>query len=363
MAQSACTEATGNTMIRDSLDKMAPVLQVDIRSVLDQARLSSASITQVVDHYTDLMSRITYAEVLSYLNSMAGPTLYRLQTELQSLQQQMATYAGAMSLDDSEFHHIQANAAKAIMIAEIYLSQVNLLPATTLHPATTIFHTDWAQNDQSEINNLNTLTTPVQANVDAATTSTTPSTDETADDTTRMQIDDKPFLQIGLLPDEIDQIDRLLEEPMEDPINPPTTGHGPRDELYPSTSEPILMTFGPGDIEVTVAASIGPEVPAEEIVDNKTIRINREEPPPEIPGVGQICQGCTTAGHTMDLCPKLTNCQQYKLKGWISAGVDRLSASFENLAKSRRLFRRDQRHHLLLRHQLQAVLTIPRRAF
>ena len=291
MAQTACTEATGNAMIQDSLDKMAPVVQVDIRSILEQTRLSSASIIQVVDHYTDLMLRITDAEVLSYLNSMAAPALYRLQNNLQSLQQQMATYADAMSPDDSEYHQIQANAEKAIMIAEIYLSQVNILPATILHPVATVFHTDGAQHDQSEINNLNTPTTPVQANVDVTTTSTTPSTDETANDTTRMQVHDEPFLQISLRPDEIDQIDKLLAEPMKDPIDPRMTGHDPRDGLYPSTSEPILMTLGPGDIEVTVVASIEPEVPAEEIVDNKTIRVDREEPPPETPGDHKICQG------------------------------------------------------------------------
>ena len=122
MAQPASTEATGNAIIQDSLNRMAPVVQIDIRSIMEQARLSSASIIQVVDHYTDLMSRITDAEVLNYLNSMAAPALYKLQNNLQSLQQQMTTYAGAMSPDDSEYHHIQANAEKAIMIVEIYLS-------------------------------------------------------------------------------------------------------------------------------------------------------------------------------------------------------------------------------------------------
>ena len=238
MAQTACTEATGNAMIQDSLDKMAPVVQVDIRGILEQARLLSASIIQVVDHYTDLMSRITDAEVLNYLNSMAAPALYRLQYNLQSLQQQMATYAGAMSPDDSEYHHIQANAEKAIKIAEIYLSQVNILPATVLHPVATVLHTAGAQHDQLELSNMDASAPPVQTNVDDNTTSTTPSTDVTADDTTRMQVDDEPILQISLRPDEIDHIEKLLAETMEDPIDPPETRH-PNRSLW--RSDPVTL--------------------------------------------------------------------------------------------------------------------------
>ena len=103
MAQTASTEATGNAIIQASLDRMAPVVQSDIRSIAEQALLSR-SIIQVVEHYTDMMARINNAEVLNYLNSIAAPMLNKLQNNLQSLQQQMATYAGAMNPDSSEYH-------------------------------------------------------------------------------------------------------------------------------------------------------------------------------------------------------------------------------------------------------------------
>ena len=151
-----------------------------------------------------------------------------------------------------------------------------------------------------------------------------------------MQVDNetfKTFLQINLRPDEREQLNRLLEEPMEYPTGPPTTNYDPRDGPCLSASEPILPPFGPGDVEVTLETSIGPEVPAKEIVDNKTVRVDGVELPPKTPGVQIICQGCTTVGHTTDSCP-LTSCQQYKLKGWMKEGTDRLSASFKDLAKN-----------------------------
>ena len=61
-----------------------------------------------------------------YLNSMAAPMLQNLQRDLQSLQRQMATYAGTVNPDLLEYHTIQANAAEAITIAEIYLSSNGL---------------------------------------------------------------------------------------------------------------------------------------------------------------------------------------------------------------------------------------------
>ena len=102
-----------------------------------------------------------------------------------------------------------------------------------------------------------------------------------------------------LRPDEVDHIDKLFAETMEDSIDPPETRYDPRYGLYPSTTEPILMALGPRDIEVAVAASIGSEVPAEEIVDNKTVRVDGEEQPSKTPGDHKICQGCTTTGHTL----------------------------------------------------------------
>lgn len=131
-------------------------------------------------------------------------------------------------------------------------------------------------------------------------------------------------------------INKLLAETVEDPINPPEMRNSPRDGLHPSPSEPIFMTFEPGDIEVTVAASIESDMAEEEIVDNKTVRVDGEEQPSGTPGDHKICRGCTTVAHTLDSCPTLTNCQQYRMGQTepTSAGVDQLSVSFENLAKS-----------------------------
>ena len=78
--------------------------------------------------------------------------------------------------------------------------------------------------------------------------------------------------------------------------------------------------------------SIGPEVPAEEIVDNKTVKVDNEELPPEIPGAQIVCQGCTTVGHNANSCP-LTSCQQFKLKRWMEKGTDRLSTSSDDSAR------------------------------
>ena len=129
----------------------------------------------------------------------------------------------------------------------------------------------------------------MQVNVDTNTTLTTFSLGETADDAIEMQVDDETVLQLGLRPDEINQFDRLLDETLEDPLDPPATERNPRDGLCPSIPEPVFMPLGDGDIKITVEASIGPEVPVEEIVDNKTVRVDGEKLPPKAPGDLIIC--------------------------------------------------------------------------
>ena len=117
---------------------------------------------------------------------------------------------------------------------------------------------------------------------------------------------------------------------MEHPIHQPTTNHDPRVGSCTLTSEPNLPPLGPGGVEVTVETFVGPEVPADEIVENKTVRVDAAESPPEIPGAPIACQWCTTVGHDTDSCP-LTNFQQFKLKGviesWMKKGTDRLSTT------------------------------------
>ena len=60
--------AKGNAVILHLPDKAEPVV-IDIGWIAEQAGLSSESIIQVIEHYTDMMARITNAAVLNYLNT------------------------------------------------------------------------------------------------------------------------------------------------------------------------------------------------------------------------------------------------------------------------------------------------------
>ena len=146
MAQTASTTAAGNAANQNLPTRTEPVV-IDIRWIMDQARLSTESIIRVIAHYGDILAGAKSTTVLNYLNLMAAPILHNLQRELQSLQRQMATYDDVMNPVSMEYHTIQANAAEAITIAEIYLSsggsqsssQVTTqsspyLPATVLTP-------------------------------------------------------------------------------------------------------------------------------------------------------------------------------------------------------------------------------------
>ena len=118
------------------------------------------------------MSRVVDADTCNLLNSMADSALYSHQVNLQSLQQQMDTYAGAMR-GNPQFFQIKANAAEAVLLAEVYRSETNTIHATIVHPAATISHNTEAQHAQSEINTLEAptrATTPAQVNVDTNTT-------------------------------------------------------------------------------------------------------------------------------------------------------------------------------------------------
>ena len=94
MAHLAVTESTGSVVIHTPLGNTTPVVQVDIGCILHQARLSSASITQIVENYTQTMSRSVDADTLSFLNSMADSALYSHQVNLQLLQQLLPTTYG-----------------------------------------------------------------------------------------------------------------------------------------------------------------------------------------------------------------------------------------------------------------------------
>ena len=96
---------------------------------------------------------------------------------------------------------------------------------------------------------------------------------------------------------------------MDQPIDPPTANRDPRDGSCALAPGPTLPLLGTGNIEVTVETSVGPEVPAEEIVDNKTVRVDSVELSPETPNAQVVCRGCKRVGHIANSCP-LTSCQQ-----------------------------------------------------
>ena len=125
---------------------------------------------------------------------------------------------------------------------------------------------------------------------------------------------------------------------MEQIFDPPTTDHDPRDGSCGSTSEPTLPPLGPSDTEVTVNTSVGLETPAEEIVENKTVRIEDATLSPGTPGLQimcriDICRGCKRAGHTADSCP-LTSFQQYRLEEWTEKGSNNLPAPHDKPAEN-----------------------------
>ena len=312
-----------------------PVI-IDIRDIMNRTQASSVAVNQIGENHVRAMSMsvgVVSDEYFSRLHNITTSSLGQLQADLKALHRRMTAYADVMGPGETEFHQIRANAAAAIELADIYLSPTafpqravqpeNMQPAEILRPFDTL-------------NAPTRPSTPAQENSVPAVAMTVPSTDETIDNSSKMQVDDDTvdqILQINLRQDERESYERLLEEPMEQIIDLPTEIHDPRDGSCTLAPGLILPLLGPGDVEVTVETSVGPEVPAEEIVENKTIRVDGVELPPLIPSAQVICRGCKRVGHIADLCP-LTNCQQYKLDGWTEKGNDRLSASSDESAKN-----------------------------
>ena len=164
-----------------------------------------------------------------------------------------------------------------------------------------------------------------------------------------MQTDDEQFLQISLRPDNVDQLDKLYEEAMEEPILESFNMEGnPRDGLQSSISEPTLPNLGPGDIKVTVVTSMESNPAAEEIVHNKPVRVDEKGQSSKTSKDHIICRGCNAVGHVLESCPKdhglkFTDCQMYQMKQTNASakktkstgtGIDQLSSCFQKLANS-----------------------------
>ena len=106
---------------------------------------------------------------------------------------------------------------------------------------------------------------------------------------------------------------------MDEPPTTLSTEDNPRDGLQPSASESILPELGPGGTEVTVATSMEHDSNTKEIVDNKTVRVDKEVRSTETPDDLITCHGCKAVGHVLESCPvkhglKYTDCQMFQMK-------------------------------------------------
>ena len=342
MAQPAATSTTGTTTFPvtpgTGIPAATPVV-VDIREIMDRAQKLSIAVSEIGENHARHMEMVSLTvdvvgnEYYDYLHRMTITSLQRIQANLRVTHRQMTAYADAMGPTETEFHQARANAAAAIELADIYLSPAPI-PQLVLQPMDMQHGDITPPNDTLDVPRR--PSTPVQENTTSTDAAAALLTDEAVDDSSKMQVDEDAidtFLQINLRQDEREQIDRLLEEPMEQPIDPPTSNHDPRDGSFASAPGPTLPLLGPGDVEVTVETSVGPEVPSEEVVENKTVRVDNVELPPEVPGPQVVCQGCKRVGHIASSCP-LTNCQQWKLEKWTEQGNDRLSTSSDESAQS-----------------------------
>ena len=108
--------------------------------------------------------------------------------------------------------------------------------------------------------------------------------------------DDVPFLEITIGEEEMAQ---LYQEAMDEPPETLSTENNPRDGLNPLTPEPTLPELGPGDIKIIVEAPKEPNTATEEIINNKTVRVNGEEQPSRTPNDDKVCCGCAAIGHVL----------------------------------------------------------------
>ena len=137
---------------------------------------------------------------------------------------------------------------------------------------------------------LSEATTDTGKNMSKESTS-----DAAADNDLNLQTDNE-FLQLDV---EQEKIDMLYAEAMEDLFESPKTERNPRDGLNPLTPEPTLPELGPGDIKIIVEAPKEPNTATEEIINNKTVRVNGEEQPSRTPNDDKVCCGCAAIGHVL----------------------------------------------------------------
>ena len=306
------------------------IIEIDIRNVINRTRETSAAVHQLGENHIRTMNMPAGVVTDGYIQHMYETTTSQidsLRTELKSLYRQLTTYADGADPGDIEFHQVRTSAAAAIELADIYLSPT-AFPQRALRMGTA--QPPEILRPSITPSSLIQPSTPVQEDTRHTTAATTPSADWAADISSGMQIDDDT-VDLGLSRNDLDEYEKLLEEPMEQIFDPPTTDHDPRDGSCGPTSEPALPPLGPGDTEIAVNTSVGLETPVEEIVENKTVRIEDPTLSPGTPSLRMmcsidICRGCKRAGHTADSCP-LTSFQQYRLEESTEKANNNLVAS------------------------------------
>ena len=306
MAQFGSTLLMGTTA--DQTSPPRPI-QIDVGRLMERVRSSSESIVKVVALMEDPLAR-AHPDATTEWNLMAAPMLQGFQQDLLNTQHQMAIYAEAMNPDSVEFHTAQANVAHAITMAEIYLtlygspsnphrtpSSHSQLPATILTPATTpsglpntTRHVSLATNTGEtislEVTTVDDTTMQVEPSPNANTDTIQPDT----------VTNDVPYLEITIGEEEMAQ---LYQEAMDEPPETLSTENNPRDGLQPPASKPTLPELEPGGTEVTVETSMEHDSNTEEIVDNKTVRIDKEVQPTDTLDDLFTCRGCKATGHVL----------------------------------------------------------------
>ena len=277
MAHFGSTTAIGTTADQTPSPRPTQIV-VDVGGIMERVISSSEGIIQIVALIEGMLARVN-PDATTEWNLVAAPMLRGFQQDLQYQQQQMATYAEAMSPDSMEYHTAQANAALAITIAEIYLSSNGLppnpqytssshphLPATILTPATTPSGPPTATRHVSlDTNSGEPIPLEITTTDDTVMLEDPLPNAATDNDHLGMITDDEPFfLQLNIGQEEVEQ---LYHEAMDEPLEPLSMEDNPRDGLQPSASKPTLPTLGPGGIEITVMTSMEHGSNAEEIID------------------------------------------------------------------------------------------------
>merc|ERR1739836_322804 len=150
-------------------------------------------------------------EYLKHMYEITTSSLSNLRMELKSLYRQLTTYADKAGPGDIEFHQVRTGAAAAIELADVYLSPT-AFPQRALRMGTA--QPPEILRPSITPGALIQPSTPVQEDTRHTTAATTPSADWAADISSGMQIDDDT-VDLGLSRNDLDEYEKLLEEPME----------------------------------------------------------------------------------------------------------------------------------------------------